>query len=390
MKSFLWSVVIAGLSGLLCASGLAAQVPDPVTSTTRGCDGTEGSVAVSGKQILRDGKPWIAHGYYQIAFEVPPGELPHELPFWTVASENYTPAEYTQMRQVGADSVRVQVAQDGMDPQGSFFSPEYRDRVIGAIQAARAAGLTVIVSVQNEPQTGAPDTPTDLPSHATERVWRELTPVFGQDCGVLFELFNEPHIGRKLVYPVPDADWQTWAAGMNDMIHLVRALGAVNAVVVDGMDYAEELSGAPPLDDPLHQVIYGAHPYAHNQADQTETVWHKKFGDFSRTSPVIVSEWGIGYFCNADTASSTMKLLQYLKNHGIGLEIGSWDWASAGFGSAKYDFPLDRTSSFQLPAGEQSCQPVPGRLIPYIPAGYGPGEMVSSWYQTGIPPTTIK
>lgn len=388
MKILLWGVMSAGLCGLLGASGLEDEAPDPIA--TRGCAANDGSVSVSGKQIFRDGKPWIPHGYYQIAFEVAPGELPHQLPFWTVASENYTPDEYTQMQQAGADSVRMQVAQNGMDPQGAYFTPEFRDRVIGAIQAARAAGLTVIVSVQNEPQTGAPDTPTNLPSDATQRVWGVLAPAFGQDCGVLFELFNEPHIGRKLVYPVPDAAWQTWADGMTDLIHLVRALGTGNAVMADGLGYAEELSGAPPLDDPLHQVIYAAHPYAHNEADQTEAVWNKKFGDFSRTSPVIISEWGIGYFCNSDTAQSTMKFLQYLQKHGIGLEMGSWDWASAGFGSAKYDFPLDRTSSYLLPPGQQSCHAVPGHRTPYIPAGYGPGEMVKSWYQSGVSPKTIK
>ncbi len=388
MKALLWSGILAGFCGIVGASGVEGQMPGPVAA--QGCTASEGSVAVSGKQILRDGKLWIPHGFYQIAFEVPPGELPKQKRFWTIAANNYTPDEYSQMRQFGADSVRIQVAQDGMDPQGQYFTPEFRDRAIGAICAARGAGLTVIVSVQDEPQTGARDVATDLPSYATQRVWRELAPVFGQDRGVLFELFNEPHIGRQADVPVSTADWQAWASAMNDTIHLVRTLGASNVLVADGLEYAEELAGAPQLDDPLHQVIYAAHPYAHNEADQTEAVWKNKFGDFSQTSPVMISEWGIGYFCNSNTATAARKLLQYLQDRGIGLEIGSWDWASSGFGSAIYDFPNDQVSSFVLSAGEQSCHPVPGQAIPYIPSGYGPGKLVESWYQTGTAPAEIQ
>ncbi len=103
MKILSWGVLLAALCGLLGGRALQGQVSDP--TATRGCAANNGSVAVSGKQILRDGKPWIPHGFYQIAFEVPPGELPHQLPFWTVASKNYTPDEYTQMRQVGAVTI---------------------------------------------------------------------------------------------------------------------------------------------------------------------------------------------------------------------------------------------------------------------------------------------
>ncbi len=34
-----------------------------------------GEVEVNGKQLLRDGQPWIPHGFYQIAFEVAPANL---------------------------------------------------------------------------------------------------------------------------------------------------------------------------------------------------------------------------------------------------------------------------------------------------------------------------
>jgi hypothetical protein len=48
-----------------------------------------------------------------------------------------------------------------------------------------------------------------------------------------------------------------------------------------------------------------------------------KFGNFSRRAPVIITEWISGaYFCDADTPESTVQFIQYLREHGIGLEVG--------------------------------------------------------------------
>jgi hypothetical protein len=52
------------------------------------------------------------------------------------------------------------------------------------------------------------------------------------------------------------------------------------------------------------------------------------------------------YFCDADTPESTVQFLQYLQEHGIGLEVGVWEWTSGGFGSTRWDFPSPKVSSF--------------------------------------------
>jgi endoglucanase len=204
---------------------------------------------------LVTGIPWIPHGFHQIAFAVAPGEFPFShLKFFQIAANNYTADEYLRMKEEGADCVRIQVAQNGIDPQGQFFCPDFRERVIGAIQASRKAGLTVIVCIQNEKQTGEKQKRKELPGDATRRVWRELAPVFGRDRGVLFELFNEPRIGKQIDSPPPPEQWVEWKAAFDQTIGLVRSLGAGNVIVAGGLQFAEELSGAPQLDDPLHQV----------------------------------------------------------------------------------------------------------------------------------------
>ena len=60
-----------------------------------------------------------------------------------------------------------------------------------------------------------------------------------------------------------------------------------------------------------------------------------------------------------------MQFLQYLQEHGIGLEVGVWEWTSGGFGSARRDFPSPKVYSFTGLSCHQK--------------GYGLGKVVESW-----------
>jgi hypothetical protein len=323
-----------------------------------------GEVEIRGQQLLRDGRPWIPHGFYQIAFEVAPGNLARaDHPFWATAYNNYTPQEYTDMRHAGADSVRLQIAQAGADPQSRLFDRQFIDKAMGAIRAARTAGLTVIVCVQDESHVPG-DKPIDLPDGGTRRIWKEIAPQFANDRGVLFELLNEPRPA-----PTPQ-NWMQWAKAMNETTKTVRETGARNVVIADGLNVGQVIDGAPLLNDA--QVAYASHPYALQQFGQTRKAWDAKFGNFSRRAPVIITEWlSGGYFCNADTPESTAQFVQYLQAHRIGLEAGTWDWAPAGFGSARWGFPSAKFSTFD---GLSCHQP-----------GYGMGRVIESWYTTGAP-----
>lgn len=158
--------------------------------------------------------------------------------------------------------------------------------VIEAVQAAREAGLSVIISIQNEAITGSPRSP--LPTAATQRVWKEFARIFGKDRGVLFELYNEPnlHPGSSPDEAPSNADWEMWAHAMNETLSVVRSLGAENVVVADGLVSAQQLSGAPKLKDPMNQVAYASHPYpsdkseASGEYNQTKQAWDEKFGEF--------------------------------------------------------------------------------------------------------------
>jgi len=336
----------------------------PSGSAGQGGPFSGGQVVVAGKELLRDGRPWIPHAFYQIAFEVAPADLARaDHKFWTTAYQHYTPKEYQGMHEAGADSVRLQISQAAADPTSPKFDKAFLDKALDAVRAARQAGLTVIVSIQDESHVPG-DKPIDLPDNGTRRVWQEIAPQFANDQGVLYELLNEPRLK-----PNP-LDWQQWAQAMNATIQTVRLAGARNVVIADGLDIGQVIDGAPMLAD--SQVAYASHPYALNGSDQTRGAWDAKFGTFVQHAPVIITEWGSGaYYCDTNTPESTVKFINYLQEHRVGLVIGTWDWAPGGFGSYRWDFPNGKLSKFSGLACRQN--------------GYGSGEVVRTWYKTGVP-----
>ena len=147
---------------------------------------------------------------------------------------------------------------------------------IGAVKAARTAGLTVIVGIQDEGVSGKTNM-LGLPSPATLRTWQQLVPAFKDDKGILLEPFNEPGTGPQ---QLPSAtDWENWQAALNATIASVRSQGATNVLVADGLAHAETLTGAPPLSDSLHQVAYAAHPYSFQDSDESTAFLDQSFGN---------------------------------------------------------------------------------------------------------------
>jgi endoglucanase len=341
-----------------------------VSVSAQGPSHREGEVEVRGKELFRDGRPWIPHGFYQIAFEVAPANLPRtDHPFWATAQENFRPEEYQEMRASGADTVRIQIAQSGADRESREFDAAFLQKALNAVRAARNAGLTVIVCVQGEshvPKVAA----LPLPGPGTKRVWERIAPAFKDDRGVLFEMLNEPQPATSR------QNWMDWKAAMMVIVRKIRETGAQNVLIADGLESGQTLEGAPLLDDA--QTAYASHPYADKhsgQEGQTREAWEKKFGLFAQRAPVIITEWHFGgFFCDADTPAATLRFLHYIEDRHIGVVVGTWDWPPAGFGNARWGFPDGKFSSFS----GLSCHQ----------AGYGLGRVIEEWYTTGRIPAS--
>ena len=252
-------------------------------------------IGVDGTTMTLNGQPWLPRGVNISGFEATPSFFRTHYPYEVTALKNYGPAEFRAIRAFGADTLRIQVSQPSLDPQSKLFDATYALSVLAAIEAARDAGFAVVIMMQDEPISGEPHT-QPLATDETVRDWDILNQVFGQDRGVMFELYNEPQLTD-----VDQANWTLWAkggaipgthvpaVGMQTMIDRLRAEGARNVFVLDGLDLAQSLAGVPPISDPLARVVYAVHPYfngCHRQG-----LWKSEFGDVSRRLPVFADEW---------------------------------------------------------------------------------------------------
>lgn len=337
---------------------------------------------------MRNGVVWVPHGLNSVAFVASPSVRTGA---FGAAYNSFNTAEIAAMKAWGADTIRFQVSQaalDKDDPTPGLYDADFINQVVAGVTAARTIGLNVIVSVQDEKGTGEM-TPTPLPDNGTGNAWALLAPAFKNDNGIMFEILNEPR-------PDHITNWGPWAAAMDNMVSIIRGAGATNVLIADGLNLAEQLDQAPVLNDPLNQVAYGSHPYAHSKYDQTAngnripyTGWDAKFGNVSVSSiaPVLVTEWSLEndvaapapdnafQYCDSDSNQAALNLLNYLQGKGIGLLAFSYDLPNQPL--------LPRTGRVMR---DLSGTPTTLANTTCPDAAFGVGNIVQTWYRTGKVP----
>jgi endoglucanase len=340
------------IAGAFAAAATMACSDKSTTATTTGGTTTGGNtppgpthVSVSGANLLLNGKKWVPRGLQFLGL-LSPTATP------TACAGNTGPA-YMHLGQGGldaahtwdADVVRFQVSQYALNPTNvdagpTGYSPDYVARVQQTVAMARQSGFVVIVSMQHENCSGDPYDHA-MPTADTKRAWDTIAPFWTNDDGVMLELFNEPEL------PAKKANWAIWqsggastktdtagnttsetAIGHQDLINEVRGLGSKNVLIVDGMHFAKELDGMPPLSDPMSSLVFAAHPFFGSAAtaDADSTTWPTFFGDTSATVPVFVTAWNTNNgSCEAYYPSLSKTLLKYLSDKQIGLVAVDFD-----------------------------------------------------------------
>ena len=139
--------------------------------------------------------------------------------------------------------------------------------------------------------------------------WTSVANAFKSDGGVLFDLYNEPFVKTENAQTQdPWACWQQgctinaskdiaapWkSAGMQALVDAVRATGATNVIVLNGLSYGNDLSGwlshAPT--DPLHQLVAGFHLYNFSWPCANKECWASSVEPVAREVPILVGELG--------------------------------------------------------------------------------------------------
>jgi hypothetical protein len=361
------SLLVLWLSG--CA-GTSTTTTPPANSPT-----VTGKITVSGTNVDRDGVPWVMHGAQIIAFVAPPAA---QTSYFTAAYAHYSTAELQELQAWGANAVRFQVSQPGLDPQNALFNASFLTQIQGAVTYARSIGLNVIVCVQDEAQSGE-TSPASVPNAATVRVWQELAPLFNADTGIMYEIMNEPNLTPGT------ANWATWQTAMTSVITAIRATGSQNAVIADGLSYAEILTGAPAPTDPLNQVIYGEHPYFAGTSTELASTWAANWGNFAATEPVMITEWSTTTtsYCDSNTPAAALGLLQYAASLKIGINGYAYD--NPGLAGMNYGTLGSIVQDFNgTPTTFLSSSSTCGSV------GFGPGKLIQNYYKTGMMATVLQ
>lgn len=359
--------------------------PTPLPVTPTNPLPVNGFVSISGTQFIRNGVSWVPHGLNVVAF-VPSPSVRTGL--FGVAYNNFTVDEVAAMKAWGADTLRFQVSQPALDSgDPSLYDPNFLAEVVSGVKQARAIGLNVIVSVQDESGTGE-KSPTSLPNAGTGRAWQSLATALKGDNGIMFEILNEPELSATAT------NWALWATATNSMIVIIRNSGATNVLIADGLNFAEHLDGAPTLSDPLQQVAYASHPYAHSAMDQQSSGpsgWDSKFGNVSVTAlaPVLVTEWSLentptppnqGFqYCDGNSPEAALAFLGYLQGKGIGLLAFSYDLPNQPHVPRDGRVMIDSNGTPSTLANQVQC----------TDPKFGPGSIIQGWYKTEIVPSSL-
>ena len=339
----------------IALSLVAATLVVGTASTAHGATPT--GLRVVGDGITRGGQPFLARGLSLVGTLAGAGCTHQE----TTAAAGHLGQQEMNALASGwhANTVRLQVSQTALSDPVTADVTTYLDAVAAAVSEAHQAGMAVILSMQDQALSCGPSHP--LPSQETRTAWANLAPRFGADADVAFELFNEPHDGAA---PAPGTlpgpgQWDEWlsggtgpdpnlgtpAVGHQRLVDDIRATGATNVLIADGLNKAGVLQGVPLLHDTLAtpNIVYAVHPYYYALGVDD---WAYRFGTLARQVPVLATEWNYPTsVCGTTPQTLAPQFLSYLSSVGIGvlgqaadLGIGTllmadWAWSPTTCGT---------------------------------------------------------
>lgn len=343
----------------------ATATPTPTASSTPAlavADST-GSTAprpvVSGNRILdsRSGSVWTAHAVNWPSFEYACQQG------WGESASGATAAAAAAMVSWGITAVRIPLNQDcwlGVDGSPAYGTTASYEAALAAwVSTLNRAGLVVILDLHwTAPGGSAADGQRAMPDAQSVTFWSQAATYFKNSPSVLFETFNEPYSrgSYQLSWScwknggcqVPTANDQSalgtstyTAHGMAEIVTAIRAAGATQPILLDGIDYANDLRGWLANKPNDSQLIASWHNYP-GQRCQTSTCWNSEIVPVAASVPVIATEFG-----ETDGGSSFMTtFMDWADAAGVGYAPWAW-WvtdASDGTNANLYALITDLNS----------------------------------------------
>jgi hypothetical protein len=276
-------------------------------------------LVVQSNQIVQSGRPYRLYAIARSGLLW--GEANHD---GCNGDGHFTDADANLMKGWNINAVRIDLSEARWFGRRCDLAT-YATRIDHAIQMANAHGLYAILDLHWNDVGGR--APCDancvrglqpMPDSDSIEFWREVAARYGDNPGVVFDVFNEPA-------PTPDATWSCWrnggctvtayevtgvtytAVGMQSLVDAVREAAPRSVVIVTGSDHGEDLSGvAQGYAITGAQLVYGVHVYG--GLSSTSSDWLARFGSLGATYPVMVTELG-SLDCSGD---QTTRLLDYV------------------------------------------------------------------------------
>jgi hypothetical protein len=243
---------------------------------------------------------------------------------WSAKGDHLSLEDYKLMKSWGFNLVRLPLNQKyWLDD-----TEEYRARLAKNIHWIESLDMDVLLDLHwSDRGDSARDAAQQrMADDNSLTFWTEVATAYKNDGRVLFELYNEPH----------DISWNTWqyggssgdgfeTVGMQDLYDAVRSAGAENLVIINGLDWAFDLSQVDTYAIQGYNIVYGTHIYD-QPGKRTLADWERSLEKVMKKYPVIVSEFG-----NFDCDTSFYKsILSYAKTHRLAW-VG-WAWYPGGCG----------------------------------------------------------
>ncbi|EFA80739.1 hypothetical protein PPL_06325 [Heterostelium album PN500] len=240
---------------------------------------------------------------------------------WYAFGENLSLNDYKLMKGWGANVVRLSLNQDFWLEKAKLYNKEYKETVAKQVKMIRSLGMYCILDLHwsddgdiNTEQAGQ----KRMADENSIEFWKQVAPIYKNDTGVLFELYNEP-----LLLP-----WRVWKEGgvyngkkyigMQQLYDAVRNQSAENIVIINGIRWGFDLYGAKDLVFPGYNIMFGTHPY--KDPTRVKKYWDQTFGDLSDKYPIIATEFG-EFTCDTNY---TKEFLDYADMKEI--HWSAWGW----------------------------------------------------------------
>ena len=220
----------------------------------------------------------------------------------------------------------------------AYSGGHYRSAIADYVTRLEGSGITPILNLHfSAPGKTVPDDQVPMADEDhSPAFWRSLATYFRSDHRLIFDLFNEPY---------PDSNQDTmaaWscvlnggtcpgvsfrAAGMQQLVNVVRAAGATQPLMIAGPQYAGDLGRWLRYEprDPLHQLVASIHIYEPNWAPcDSRPCWDSQIATVAAKVPVVEGEIG----SKNCTASSIAPLLNWSDAHGVSYLAWAWNVGS--------------------------------------------------------------